>query len=206
MTKKKLANWWKIIFFLLLGTMAATMIGYSSGANSVKARGQKINIDRSQDQYVFKVNEKYALKFAPKYPDAGADLITYKPSPAYLSFLGKYDVDKTLMNGVSRSGDWFYYEHPAFRAPGDLIAVNIATGEEVKKVEPVSQDMKFFSQNLTAKGLSQNRANFVKAEQLATMEELSVPKESAITLVMAFGILLILWLLVLPFAFKKVAV
>lgn len=205
-TKRKLANWWKIIFFLLLGTMVATLIGYSRGSDAVRTRGQKINIDRSQDQYVFKVNDQYALKFSPKYAAAGVDLITYKESPAYLSFLGKYDVDKKLMNGVSQSGDWFYYENPAFRAPGEIIGVNVSTGEEIKKVEPVSQDIKFFPQNLQAKGLSQNAANVVTPEKLSAMEELSVPKESAITMVMAFGLLLIVWLLILPFAFRKVTV
>ncbi len=204
--KKQLAKWWKYIFFLLLTIFGVTIAVYAFGGSKVRAKtGTSINIDRSQDRYVFKINEKYALDYAPQYKEAGVNLVTYHEAPAYLKLLGKYDIGETLLNGVSQNGDWFYYENPGFREKGQLIALNTKTDEKILKQEPVNEDLNFFPENLKAKGLSQDQSKVLKAENLGRLEELSIPKESAIVMTSAFGFLIVLWLLVLPFAFRKVS-
>lgn len=204
MAKRTLANWWKMIFTILLMVMVVTLVSYSFGANSVRAKtGAKINIDRSQDAQLFKVNGKYALRFFPEFDLAGADLVEYHETPSYLRILGKYEHGKTVLNGVARDGDWFYYPHPGFRDKGQLIAINAKTDEKVLKNEAANDDLSFFPQNLLDKGLKLDDKKMLNAADLAKMESLSTPKESAIVMVSAFAFLIFVWLLILPFALKK---
>lgn len=203
--KKKLAGWWKLIFFLLIAVFAVTMLGYSMGAEKVRAKGAAINIDRSADYYLFKVDDKSALYYKPSNDDAS--LVKYEEAFPLFKPLGKYEYGSEIFNGpVGKSGDWIYNMTPNVYDKGRTIAYNLKTGEVFTKPEPANFDSKDFPNYLLEKGITDNPANKITAQNLNQFEQLSVPKESAIMLVSAFGFLIVLWLLVLPFAFRKVKV
>lgn len=203
--KRKLAGWWKLIFFLLIAVFGVTMLAYSMGAEKVRAKGATINIDRSADYYLFKVDDKTALYYKPKNDEAS--LVKYEEAFPLFKPLGKYSYGTEIFNGpVAKSGDWIYNMTPNVYDKDRNIAYNIKTGEIFTKPEPANFDSNVFPNYLVAKGITDDPSNKITAQNLNQFEELSVPKESAITLVSAFGFLLIFWLLVLPFAFRKVAV
>jgi hypothetical protein len=165
--------------------------------------GSSIDIDRSGDYFVFKVNEQYALRYNPKYTSSGAELVKYQPQPWYFSFLGKYKTNDEVLTNVSRQGDWFYVQETGYKAKGNLIAINTVTHQKIYKEEERNDDLNFFPQNLKTLGITNNPNDKINSSTLAKYEELSVPKESAIVLVGGLAVVYILWLIVLPFAIRR---
>lgn len=202
MTKRKLAGWWKLVFALILALGVLNLITYSMGGSGVRTKGSKPSIDREADYQYFKINDKYAFSYSPKYQST--DFVTYKKANGLNALFGDFVKDENLFLQPSRNGDWVYNSTPGFTDQGKTIAVNINTDEKIAKAEPKSEDIKFFPNNLQAKGLSQDTSKEIKEADLLKLEPLNMPKESAITLFLGILAALVFWLLILPFAYRKV--
>lgn len=202
MKKRKLAVWWKVVFALILALAALNFITYSMGGSGVRVKGSKPSIDHSADYQYFKINEKYAFTYSPKYK--ATDFITYQKTSGLYRLFGDYERNKTIFAEPSKNGDWIYTTAPGFYEKGRIIAVNVKTNEEIIKQEPKSDDLNFFPANLKSKGLSKDQNRIINERDFLNLEALDVPKESAITLFGGLMLALVLWLLLLPFAFKKI--
>ncbi len=201
MAKRKLASWWKLVFVIILTLAALNFITYSAGGSGVRIKGAQSSIDRSADEQFFKINDQYAFSYSPKYQ--AIDLIRYQPASGLNSLFGDYERAESLFLQPSKNGDWIYNATPAFIEPGKVIAVNIKTNEQIVKEEPPVEDPQFFPSNLHAQSLTQDSSKTIREADLLNLEELKVPKESAITLFLGIMAMLVFWLLLLPFSFKK---
>ena len=203
MASRKIAPWWKFGFIALIAIGILYVVSYQLGGTGVRVKGSQPSIDRNADAILLKLSDTHALYITPKYKDS-IDVVTYKDS-GFFRFLGEYSKDTVLFAHPAVQGDWYYTLDSGFFEPGRVIAVNIKTGDVIKKTEQANGDLKFFPENLKAAGLNPEAGIEVTYNNITNYEELSTPKESAKTIIMAFGILFIVWTVLLPIAYRKPA-
>lgn len=203
MKRFKIARWWTFIYAIILLISIMLIISGSIGANGIRYRGNSVFIDRSSDYRLYRVDSRHALYLLPGKEEIS--LVTYKKEKLF-RFLGDFSYDGEVFTQVCKNGNWLYAAHAGFVHPGRPIAYHYKSGQMLNKEEPLQETLGYTPANMAAVGLECKPKFRLRPQQLSEFPELSVPRESSITITMALAALHIFWFLVLPFAIKRIKI
>lgn len=208
MTKKVTANWWKLLFIIWLLLFISGSIWYYMGATKLKSKaGTSINIDRSGDYSLYRINDSAAFYINPKTPGE-VTLAKYEPAFPLFRIFGDYSYRGEFFGGAPlKKGDWIYVQTPNYYDKGRVIAYNTQSGETLVKQSDLNTSSTEVPAEYINNGLLIDESLVLKPADVAkNYTPLSVPEESAITFFSAFLIVGLLLLIIWPIARKRVAI
>lgn len=208
MTKKITKGWWKKLLLIWLVLFVSGSVWYYMGASKLKSKaGTGINIDRSGDYSLFKINDSAAFYINPKTPGQ-ITLAKYETAFPLFKIFGDYSYKGEFFGGAPlKKADWVYVQTPNYYDKGRIIGYNTTTGETLIKQTPADPASTQIPVEYLNNDLLIDDSLLMKPADIAkSYQPLSVPKESAITFFTGFLIVGILILILWPFARKRITV